>query len=232
MPSLATLVTQLGESDCEEIHEAVLKQPVNAWTSLGFSAVGLLIALSAVGARGPERTIRLTFGLLMVATGIGSYLFHGPQTSGSHLLHDITFLAAVWFLAVMNLNEAYSWRPGAGWIAFAVGVGVFTLVLVVFPDATNILTGITLAALVIADVAIQRRGGIIGGWYGVALGTMVVAVGLLAIGRSGSPLCDPASAFQGHGGWHLFAAIALGAYFMATSRARIEGRRHLPVAPR
>jgi len=231
VPPLATLLTQLGESDCEEIHEGLLKQPINAWTSLAFSVVGLLIALSAMKVTGPERTIRVTFGLLLVVTGIGSFLFHGPQPAASHFAHDITFLAAVWFLAVMNLNEAYSWWPGTGWIAFAVGTGIMALLLVVFPDTTNILTGITLAALVVADLAIQRRGGVIGGWYGVALGAMVVAVGLLVIGKSGSPLCDPAGAFQGHGGWHLFAAIALGAYFVATSRARSEGRRHLPVAP-
>ena len=230
MPSLRILLTQLGESDCEAIGDGILKQPVNAWTSLSFSVVGLLIVFSATRVEGPERLIRITFGALLVATGIGSFLFHGPQTTGSHFIHDITFLAALWFLAVMNLNEAYAWWPGTGWIAFAVGLGILALVLVLFPDATNALTGVTLVAVVVGDLALQRRGGFIGGWYGVALGAMAIAVGFLVLGRSGSPLCDPASALQGHGGWHLFAAIALGAYFLATSRARIEGRRSLPVA--
>jgi hypothetical protein len=216
---------QLGETDCEEIHDGLLNQPINAWSSLSFSAVGLLIVLSAWHASGRERVARVVFGLLMVATGIGSFLFHGPQPAGSHFAHDITFLATVWFLAVLNLTEALPWQPESGWITFGGGVGVMSILLVAFPDSTNILTGIVLGGLVLADLAIHRRGRIIGWWYGVALGAMVIAVGFLVVGRSSSPFCDPGSSLQGHGGWHLFAAIALGAYFMATSPVRIAGRR-------
>lgn len=225
MPFLATLGMQLGKTDCEEIHDGLLNQPINAWSSLSFSAVGLLIVLSAWHASGRERVARVVFGLLMIATGIGSFLFHGPQPAGSHFAHDITFLATVWFLAVLNLTEALSWQPESGWITFGGGVGVMSILLIAVPDSTNILTGIVLGGLVLADLAIHRRGRIIGWWYGIALGAMVIAAGFLVVGRSSSPFCDPESSLQGHGGWHLFAAIALGAYFMATSPARIAGRR-------
>jgi len=216
---------QLGETDCEEIRDGFLSQPINAWSSLSFSAVGLFIVLSAWQASGRERVARVVFGLLMVATGIGSFLFHGPQPAGSHFAHDITFLATVWFLAVLNLTEAFSWRPESGWIAFGGGVGAMSILLVALPDSTNILTGVTLGALVLAGIAIHRRGKIIGWRDGIALGAFAIAVGFLVVGRSSSPLCDPESLLQAHGGWHLFAAVALGAYFLATSPARITGRR-------
>lgn len=225
MPFLATLVMQLGETDCEEIRDGFLSQPINAWSSLSFSVVGLFIVLSVWHASGQERMARVVFGLLMIATGIGSFLFHGPQPAGSHFAHDITFLATAWFLAVMNLTEAFSWRRESGWIAFGGGVGVMSILLVAFPDSTNTLTGVTLGALVLGGIAIHRRGGIIGWWYGIALGAFVIAAGFLVLGRSNSPLCDPESLLQAHGGWHLIAAIALGAYFLATSPARNAGRR-------
>ena len=224
MSFLTALADRLGESDCEAFSNGSLEQPVNAWSSLAFTLVGLLIVVSATRADGQERTLRAVFGALLIATGIGSFLFHGPQPTGARFLHDITFLAAVWFLAVMNLAAALSRPSATGWVAFGVGVGVMALLLSVFPDVTNVLTGITLAGLVLAGVALQRRGGINGWWFGIALAASVIAIALLVGGRSGSTWCDPGSVYQAHGGWHVFAAIALGAYFAATSRARLRGR--------
>jgi hypothetical protein len=217
--------TQLGETDCEVIRDGFLLQPVNAISSLAFSVVGLLIAASAVQAVGHERRVRVVFGALLVLTGVGSFLFHGPQNPGSHFLHDITFLATVWFLAVMNLNDAYGWWEGNGWVAWLGGTGVLGILLIVFPASTNLLTAGIIVALVITDIAIQRKGGIIGGWYVAALVALVIAVGLMIAGRTGSPLCDPDSGLQAHGGWHIFVAVALGSYFMAMSNVRVAGRR-------
>ena len=78
------LLAQLG--DCEAIRGGWLAQPVNAWSSLAFSVVGLAIAMSAGAAMGRERIDRLVFGVLLVATGMGSVLFHGhsrPRDSSS-----------------------------------------------------------------------------------------------------------------------------------------------------
>ena len=217
--------TQLGETDCEVIRDGFLLQPANAISSLAFSVVGLLIAASAVQAAGHERRVRVVFGALLVLTGVGSFLFHGPQNPGSHFLHDITFLATVWFLAVMNLNDAYGWWEGNGWVAWLGGTGVLGILLIVFPASTNLLTVGIIVALVITDIAIQRKGGIIGAWYVAALVALVIAVGLMIAGRTGSPLCDPDSGLQAHGGWHVFGAVALGSYFMAMSNVRVAGRR-------
>lgn len=217
--------TQLGETDCEVIRDGFLLQPANAISSLAFSVVGLLIAASAVQAAGHERRVRVVFGALLVLTGVGSFLFHGPQNPGSHFLHDITFLATVWFLAVMNLNDAYGWWEGNGWVAWLGGTGVLGILLIVFPASTNLLTVGIIVALVITDIAIQRKGGIIGAWYVAALVALVIAVGLMIAGRTGSPLCDPDSGLQAHGGWHVFVAVALGSYFMAMSNVRVAGRR-------
>lgn len=216
---------QLGETDCEVIHDGFLLQPVNAISSLAFSLVGVLIAVSAAQAAGQERKVRVVFGALLVLTGIGSFLFHGPQNAGAHFLHDITFLATVWFLAVMNLNDAYGWWEGNGWAAWLGGTVALGTLLIVFPASTNLLTAGIIVALIVTDIAIQRKGGIIGAWYVVALVALAMAVGLMIAGRTGSPLCDPDSGLQAHGGWHILMAVALGSYFMAMSNVRVAGRR-------
>ena len=220
-----SLLVQLGESDCETIGDGILRQPVNGVSSLAFTVVGVLIAMSAMRAEGQERAIRVVFGILMGFAGIGSFLFHGPQTTGSHFLHDITFLATIWFLVVMNGNGAYGWWRGRGWAAWGVGTVAMALILAVFPNATNYATAALVVALVVTDVAIQRRGGIRGAWYAVAVGALVVAVGLMVAGNTSSPLCDPDSPLQAHGGWHVFVAIAIGSYFMAMSEVRSGSRR-------
>lgn len=220
-----SLIAQLGESDCETIGDGFLRQPVNSVSSLAFTVVGVLIAISAARAEGHERTIRVAFGILMAFTGIGSVLFHGPQAAGSHFLHDISFLATIWFLVVMNGNGAYGWWRGRGWVAWVAGTAALSVILALFPDATNYLTGAVVVALVVTDVGIQRRGGIRGAWYAAAIGSLVIAVGMMVAGTTSSPLCDPNSPVQAHAGWHVFVAIAIGSYFMAMSDVRVAGRR-------
>lgn len=227
---LARLLFAIGQSDCEEIQEGVLGQPINAVTSLAFSVVGIVIIAAATRVEGQERAVRIVFGFVMIATGLGSFLFHGPQPAASQFLHDITFLASLWFLAFMNLSDTSGWWHSLSWAGFGIGTGVLAGVILVFPASTNLLTGALLVVLVGSDILIHSRSGVIGWWYTTALLAMTVAVGLFVLGRTDSPLCDPDALWQGHGGWHVFAAVALGAYFMATSRARIDGRRGRLVA--
>lgn len=214
------LLSQLGESDCEAIGSGFLKQPVNGVSSLAFTAVGVLIAISAARAEGAERVLRLVFGVLLAFTGIGSFLFHGPQPAGSQFLHDISFLAAVWFVVSFDGSAALGWSIRRGWVAWAAGTALFAVVLGLAPGVTNALTAGLVVALIASDLGIHRRGGIRGAWYGAALAALLVAVAFMVAGSSASPLCDPDGVLQAHGGWHLFMAIALGSYFMAMSDVR------------
>lgn len=217
---LGVLLSQLGESDCEAIGSGFLKQPINGVSSLAFTAVGAAIAISAARTEGTERTLRLVFGFLMAFTGIGSFLFHGPQTTGSQFLHDISFLATVWFLVSFDGAATLGWAARRGWAAWVAGTVLFAVVLGLAPGVTNGLTAGLVVALVATDLAIHRNGGIRGAWYGAALAALLVAVAFLVAGNSASPLCDPDGVLQAHGAWHLFMAIALGSYFVAMTDVR------------
>lgn len=214
---VATLA-QLG--DCEAIHEGWLKQPVNAWSSLAFSVVGVSIAFSAVSAEGRERVDRIVFGSLLLATAVGSFLFHGPQPGGAQFLHDFTFLGALWFLGAANLTGAFTVGDRPSVLIEAAGIGVIALILGIAPTASNALAAALVAGLVLSDVVLWRLTSPSPRWYAAALVSLGIGIAMFLAGRTGSPVCDSTGLLQAHAGWHLLAAFFLGAYFFATVPAR------------
>jgi hypothetical protein len=184
-------------ADCEAITAGFLGQPVNALTTFGF-----VIAGGYVIARRPERR---WVGIALIATGVGSFLFHGPMPAGNEWAHDVTL---TWLIVVVagtgTQLERYTRLPAllviGALFAFApaladpIGVGV-TIVAVI-----SVLRGRDRSALppllLLGAVAILGR-----------------------LGATGGPLCDPTSLFQPHGVWHLGAAVAVAWWALAVPAA-------------
>lgn len=59
----------------------------------------------------------------------------------------------------------------------------------------------------------------------VAAASAVLGLGAFALGRTGSPVCDPTSPLQPHAAWHVLMAAALAAWGGALWGASREGRR-------
>lgn len=214
-------VTALGESDCETITNTVLAQPVNAYSSLAFSVVGIGIIVWAQSVRGIERELRIVFGTILILTGIGSYLFHGPQPPVSQFLHDITFLAALLLILVAHLATGLSWSRQALWGAFAAAILVVSVTLFVYPQATNTFMVVGVAGVVLAHLVMRRAGPASRRLLLSAILAMALSVTFFVLGRAGGPICDPDSAFQGHAMWHILSAVGIGTYFVATSPPRL-----------
>ncbi|MEA3510123.1 MAG: hypothetical protein U9R51_01690 [Actinomycetota bacterium] len=223
---IGTVFTTLGAGDCEALSTGWLVQPVAAWTSLAYSIVGLVLVLTAPSSPSSERPLRITFGFLLVGTGMGSFLYHGPQPEIAGFAHDFTFLTALWFLIIMNPTRAYRFRRSWAW-ASLVGVAVtVAITLILFPTSTNILTAISVVALVVSDLLMHRIGGIDGRWYAAALALFAGALVFNALGRSGASTCTPNDVLQFHGIWHVLSAVAFGAYFVSMTRPRNEEPLH------
>ena len=216
-----SLVLAIGESDCEEIGTGFLAQPVNAITSLAFTVVGLAMIGWARVAVGRERTVRWLFVLAMAATGLGSFLYHGPQWTGSRFLHDVTFLAVLAILVVADMAAARRWRDRTMALALGGVVALSSVILLIAPDITNVLTGIGLVLLAGSDLMLFGRSGRGSPWYLAAIAMFALALVALVLGRTGSPVCEPGTVLQAHGLWHLLAAGALGAYAVATGERRM-----------
>jgi hypothetical protein len=212
-------IVQLG--DCEAIGSGWLTQPVNAWSSLAFGVVGIAIVAGARSTAGRERSVRVIFGLLLTATGAGSFLFHGPQPVFGGFVHDLTFLAALWFLIVINVNGAIgTMTDRTAVLVVLAGIAGIAALLALDGGVTNILTALLAIALVGSDLFLWKVATPAPGWYGLAIASLLIGIGLFLAGRTGSPLCDPGRLAQAHAGWHVFAAVFLGAYLLATVPAR------------
>ncbi len=217
---IGAVFTTLGAGDCEALGDGWLIQPAAAWTSLAYAVVGVVLIVTAASSSDRERTLRIAFGLLLIGTGIGSFLYHGPQPAIAGFAHDITFLTALWFLIIMNPALPYGLRRTWAWVAFAAVSATIAIILVLFPASTNVLTGISVVALMISDLLMHRIGGIDGRWYAAALTLFAAALLFNALGRTGASTCAPDDVVQFHGLWHVLSAVAFGAYFVAMVRPR------------
>lgn len=212
----------LGEGDCEFVGGGWLAQPANALSSLAYSVVGFLLVPWALSPGGRERVIRILTVAGLVATGLGSFMYHGSQGPGSQLSHDLSFLLVLVILSVANLGAGMSWSDRA--VASTIlGVGgAFTLLLVVAPSATNVAAAGAIVLLGTGDVSVHRLGARRMPWYAVAVGCIIVAVPIYVLSRSGAWWCDPESLLQGHAAWHALGAVAIGSYAVATGTLRLR----------
>jgi hypothetical protein len=170
-------------ADCERITTGWAGQPVNTFTSLAFVAA----AISLFGSRRPVQ------GAVMLAIGVGSVAFHGPMPSWGEWLHDASVLAAVG-LVIVPAVHATRWVvliPAlAGGLSISPRLGDFAA------------AGFTVVA--IGSVAVRGRER---SWLPLTIVGLGALVGRLA--ATGGPWCDPYTIWQGHGLWHLAAALAL-----------------------
>jgi len=121
-------------------------------------------------------------------------------------VHDVSIvLTLVWVLAV-ETKRTRLWPWG-----FALAVGA-SLTPTVADPVQAVLAAAVLAAVSLPREQRTRR------LQSVAILAVGGVVGTLA--RTGGPLCDPDSVWQGHGFWHLAAATSLAIWGLAIRPAQ------------
>jgi hypothetical protein len=172
--------------DCEAIGSGLLGQPVNSLSSLALVVAGLFVLSRD----------RWVAGAL-AATGIGSFLFHGPLAPGGEWIHDVTL---AWLILVVALRSRGSVnRYGAGGLA---------AVAVVFFVVPSVADTVTVALVIVTLLLLVSDGRRVDALGPVALLAVSAIVGRL--GATGGTWCDPGSMLQTHALWHAGAAVAVG----------------------
>ncbi len=174
-------------ADCEVIAGGLLGQPANTLTTLAFVLAGVAVIV------GRPRAGWVGAGL--VATGLGSFLFHGPMPPGSEWAHDVSL---AWLLTLVA-GIATHWE-GHSRIPALIVLGVVFAVVPPVADPT----AAVLAVVVV--VSLLRRDWRAAWGPLLLLGTVAV---LGRLGATGGPLCHPDSWLQPHGLWHLGSAGAV-----------------------
>jgi hypothetical protein len=132
---MVEMVAALGGADCERIRSGWLAQPANALSSLTYLAVGVWL-LWRSRASEVRRGVLLASGVAMVAVGVGSFAYHGPQPGWAHPAHDASIVALALVLVVDHVRllarasrrraagaaaagVMAAWRPAAPWVVLA-----------------------------------------------------------------------------------------------------------------
>lgn len=192
--------------DCEARVGRFWEQGVNSWSSLAYVIAGALLAWAV--ARGRLPMSALVFAAAVALEGLGSVLYHGTPGTVSHAIHDIALFAIGGFVVGWHLGRlrgvSDAWAVAGTGIGLVVGSSIW----LVERSSTNVLVGVSIGLVVLADMAARRRAlATVANPALVALGT--VSVILWWLGRSESPLCDPESPLQFHAVWHVTSAVLL-----------------------
>jgi hypothetical protein len=159
-------VPGLGASDCERVTGGLLAQPTNALTSIGFALAGGWLMARAL--RGPHRRVEpLVFGASVVTTGIGSFLYHGPQPTHADTVHDLSILVVVAQVILSEVRYQRGDHPAGSRLPRA-AVATFGIAGVFF------ILGRTSSPLCDPDSPVQLHGA----WH------LLVALSLAAYGRA------------------------------------------------
>jgi hypothetical protein len=155
----------LGASDCEHVTRGLLAQPTNAITSLGFALAGGWVISRAL--RSGRRVEPLVFGASIIATGVGSFLYHGPQPPHADAAHDASILILLSQVIVYEGRGRLMKRPPEP-RSFRLAVASLGIAAVLFAF------GRTSSPLCDPDSPVQLHGA----WH------VVVALSLAAYGRA------------------------------------------------
>lgn len=170
----------VGESDCEAIDPGLVAQPVNAVTSLGFVLAGLAVLLLLTPSQ--RRGVGGLYALLLALVGIGSVLFHGPQTPGAKFLHDAPIVALGILIAVVVVIR---WRGDQPIFPGATRNRLIALGVIAAFAGVSYLTGRTDSPACDPDSVVQPHGG----WHLLsALVFVLVAALLFRAPRRGEPV--------------------------------------------
>jgi len=221
------LLAGIGESDCEAIAGGLLAQPVNALSSLAYVVAGLALVGRATRNRAARALTQTIFGLAMVGVGLGSIAFHGPMPPGARLVHDLANAAVFAVVLAAGVGCLRRWSEATVIAGFVGIVAVLGAVMAFSPDAGPALLGLVAAAAIGIECFILRTGKrsphsprVIRRLAAV-LALFIIAGLVQLLGRTGAPLCDPDSVYQGHAVWHVLTATAFGLYGLVVFPGRV-----------
>ncbi|MEO8292821.1 MAG: hypothetical protein ABI635_06740 [Actinomycetota bacterium] len=214
----------VGITDCEALHAGLLRQPVNALSSLTLLAAGLWILQRSLRREPGNRAEAVVFGAGTAIVGVGSVLLHGPNPGWALWLHDLGGLAVLLVVMMGNLGGMLGWAFRRRILAAAVGLGALAVELATLPTSTVPIAWLLAPAAALSQMAALwlRPRASAGPTASTATIAWVIACLALALGgaafllgRADSALCHPESLLQLHAVWHVLVAISATAFASA-----------------
>lgn len=205
-----------GAQFCEAPRDAVLKQPANTLSNLGFVLAGL-----AFGWQSSRRAalphlpgVATGFACILVLLGPASAAMHATQSDLGGRLDMASMYLVASAAAAVALTRWRGWGSRGFWTAFGLMVlgceAVATLWrghVPVVEFSGNVAFAALLVTATVLEVRLWRRDRATDLRWGIAvIGSMALAFALWNLSQH--RWCDPHSLLQGHAAWHLLCALA------------------------
>lgn len=202
-----------GAGFCEASRDGFIRQPVSTWSNLGFSVAALAIGWRA---RHGSRMGSLTtaYVVLVAALGPASAAMHASESALGGHLDTLSMYLFAGFTAAYALSRAL----GLGTASFA---ALFVALVVacevvawavgpvpVMMHAGNVAFAVLLLLTLAIENVLASRTGSPRAWGLAAVGVLVFAFVIWSQAKDGGRWCDPDSVLQGHGAWHVLAAVS------------------------
>ena len=145
-------------------------------------------------------------GALVASIGVGSIAFHSPMPPWGEFVHDVSIVVTLVWVLLVERKRTQLWPLG-----FALAAGASITPTVADPVQAVLAIGVLAAVSTPKEHRVRRM-------QSVAILALGGVVGTLS--RTGGPLCNPDSLWQGHGFWHLAAAASLAIWGLAIRPSR------------
>lgn len=198
----ATCLESSSGCFCEADQSEIVRQPVNAISSLAFVFVGLLILSSRA------KSWMALLGWSSLIVGLGSAFYHMSLSFAGQFADVLGMHMIGALLIVLAIREMPSWSKRAAWLY--VGMVTSTAVILFFlPDTRRYLFAIFLLAGIVCEYALNwRTPGRDFRLLNLGIGAMAAGFGIWILDQTGMA-CVPTSLFQGHAFWHILGACAV-----------------------
>jgi len=197
---------------------ALLLQPANSISSLGFVAVGWWIILGDAPGASPVRFMQRSLGrwpmrwlgFTAIVIGTGSVLLHATLTLWGQFADVLGMYLLGSFTLVWAITRWRGLRPGTAVLLYAVVAGGLIGLLWAAPQTRRWLFAVLLVAAIAVEwwLARPRRAGVDGRWLLAGLAANALAFGFWMLDQT-RVWCAPESLLQGHAAWHLLGAAAV-----------------------
>jgi dihydroceramidase len=192
---------------------ALVLQPANSWSSLGFVVVGCWIMFGR--RRAADETAfagwpALWFGLTAVVIGVGSFLLHATLTLWGQFYDVLGMYLLSGFMLAYAVQRWRGLSNGAAFALYASIVAFLVSLLWIMPETRRWLFAIALVLAIAAELAFARprRPGVRAALFGYGLLANTVAFAIWILDNT-LTFCAPDSLLQGHAIWHLLGATAV-----------------------
>lgn len=218
---------QRGLIFCEHSRNAIIKQPANTFSNIGFMLVGLIIAWQMMNEKYTFSKNRLTttlfyptfFATLCVLMGPGSMAMHASTSIIGSYFDVLSMYLLAAFMFAYALIRLFNLSEPVFFVSFLMVIGICNLVYFYFGnlyfwlDRMSIFgIFIVFATLLEYLVIFKKQTIFIKKWMLLSTITFVIAAVIWHFSKTGNILCYEYSLIQGHAVWHILDALAL--YFL------------------